>query len=66
MAEPNRAGHKLREDSETRMRFKELLIIGKEAGLQIFLNTGQIDFGILGVGMIAMNTDCHTGEAQQQ
>ena len=34
---------------------KELGVGGKQAGVESFENAGEIDFGVFGVGMIAMN-----------
>jgi hypothetical protein len=34
---------------------KELGVSGKQAGVESFEDAGEIDLGIFGVGMIAMN-----------
>jgi hypothetical protein len=56
MGEPGGGSNQVWIERVAGMLTKELRIRGEQAGIQDLQDTRQIDFGILGIGMIAMDT----------
>ena len=63
MRDSNRTGNQIWVERVPRVLAEELRIRGKQAGVQNLQHAREIDFGILGVGMIAM--DAESGSAQK-
>ena len=47
------------------MRLEELCVGGEQAGIQLFLNARQIDFGVFGIRMVYVDQQRREGEQEQ-
>src|SRR5579863_3453815 len=57
MRESNERGGQIREERQTRMRLEELRTEGIQRRMQEFPDLGDVDFGVFGKRMIAMDQE---------
>ena len=63
VSDPNRGGHQVWEQRHAGMRLEEFLARRKQRVVQKAFDAGQIDFGIFGIRMVAVNKK--SGDAEQ-
>ena len=64
MADPHHAGNDVREQGQVCVGFKKLCVKRKAPRAKNLLDTWQIDFGVLGEGMVAFDRKCSQTKQQ--